>query len=65
MSDFMETLTNKRLQLLDSYNQILGAIQVINDLIAELENPQKDYLTTDELKDALGAESVEVIKNES
>ena len=65
MTDFRETLINKRAQLLESYNQILGAIQVVNDLIAELENPQKDGLTMDELKDALGVQSVEVIENES
>lgn len=65
MTDFRETLINKRAQLLESYNQILGAIQVVNDLIAELENPQKDGLTMGELKDALGAKSVEVVENES
>ena len=65
MTDFRETLINKRAQLLESYNQILGAIQVVNDLIAELDNPQKDALTMDELKDTLGVESVEVIENES
>lgn len=71
MSDFRETLTNKRLQLLDSYNQILGAIQVLNELIDELDKSaqnhdgEKDALTMDELKDALGVQSVEVIENES
>ena len=71
MSDFRETLTNKRLQLLDSYNQVLGAIQVLNELIDELDKSaqnhdgEKDALTMDELKDALGVQSVEVIENES
>ena len=66
MSDIRDMLLKKQAQLLDSYNQILGAIQVVNDLMAELDNPQKeDALTMDELKGALGVQSVEVIENES
>jgi hypothetical protein len=71
MTDFRETLINKRAQLLESYNQILGAIQVLNELIDELDKSaqnhdgEKDALTMDELKDALGVQSVEVIENES
>ena len=65
MTEYKDMLLKKQAQLLDSYNQILGAIKVVNDLIAELDNPQKDALTMDELKDTLGVESVEVIENES
>ena len=65
MTEYKDMLLKKQAQLLDSYNQILGAIQVVNDLLAELDNPQKDALTMDELKDTLGVESVEVIENES
>ena len=65
MTEYKDMLLKKQAQLLDSYNQILGAIQVVNDLIAELDNPQKDALTMDELKDALGVKSVEVLDNES
>ena len=71
MTDFKEMLINKRLQLLDSYNQVLGAIQVLNELIDELDKSAQDpdndpnHLTMDELKQALGTKSVEVIENES
>lgn len=66
-----EMLENKRSLLLDSYNQVLGAIQVINELIDELDKSAQssdndpDALTMDELKQAIGAQSVEVVKNES
>lgn len=66
-----EMLENKRSLLLDSYNQVLGAIQVINELIDELDKSAQnsgnaqDALTMDELKQAIGAKSVEVVKNES
>lgn len=66
-----EMLENKRSLLLDSYNQVLGAIQVINELIDELDKSAQnsgnaqDALTMDELKQAIGAKSVEVTKNES
>ena len=66
-----EMLENKRSLLLDSYNQVLGAIQVSNELIDELDNSAQnsdndpDALTMDELKQAIGAKSVEVVKNES
>jgi len=71
MVDYRAMLENKRALLLDSYNQVLGAIQVLNELIDELDKSaqnhdgEKDALTMDELKDALGVQSVEVIENES
>lgn len=71
MTEYKDMLLKKQAQLLDSYNQILGAIQVLNELIDELDKSaqnhdgEKDALTMDELKDALGVQSVEVIENES
>jgi hypothetical protein len=71
MTDYKEMLLKKQAQLLDSYNQVLGAIQVLNELIDELNKSAQDHdndpnaLTMDELKRAIGAQSVEVIENES
>ena len=70
MIDYRAMLENKRALLLDSYNQVLVAIQVLNELIDELDKSAQDpdndpnHLTMDELKQALGAKSVEVIENE-
>ncbi len=71
MVDYRAMLENKRALLLDSYNQVLGAIQVLNELVDELDKSAQDpdndpnHLTMDELKRAVGAQSVEVIENES
>ncbi len=71
MSEIRAMLENKRALLLDSYNQVLGAIQVLNELLDELDKSAQNRdsdpnsLTLEELKRATGAQSVEVIENES
>lgn len=60
MTITVETLKAKREQLIADMFALQGAIQIIDNLIAENEAPA---VTLEQLKEAVGAQDAKVVKN--
>lgn len=44
------------------YNQSMGALMLLDHMISQMEQPQKDALSLDELASAVGADSAELVE---
>lgn len=57
-----ENIVQQKDNALAVYNQSVGALMLLDHLISQLEQPQKDALSLDELASALGADSAELVE---
>lgn len=57
-----EHIVQQRDNALAVYNQSVGALMLLDHIISQIEQPQKDALSLDELASALGADSAELVE---